>query len=205
MPLSNDEKLRILQETSLFTRVPEQALESICRIAHEHDFSPGDVVMREGETGDALFVIVDGELEVLKTGTRLRILDRRDTCVGEMALIDDLPRSATITARTVIVSGGADPITPPQHARDMAAGIPDAVHWHVPRAGHMLPGQAPDVITAAIKDAAALGAPTARTPRLCTARNVSHAPPSPPHLPPAPEPASAANPALFKYVTEGTQ
>ena len=92
-----------------------------------------------------------------------------------------------------------------QHARDMAAAIPDAVHWHVPRAGHMLPGQAPDVITAAIKHAAALGAPTTRPPRLCTARNVTHAPASPPHLPPEPEPASAAKPALLKYVTEGTQ
>lgn len=130
------------------------------------------------------------------------------TAVGYLPSLrsyDHYATLSTITARTVIVSGGADPITPPQHARDMAAAIPDAVHWHVPRAGHMLPGQAPDVITAAIKHAAALGAPTTRPPRLCTARNVTHAPASPPHLPPAPEPASAAKPALLKYVTEGTQ
>lgn len=44
----------------------------------------------------------------------------------------------TITAPTVVVSGGADLLTPPVHAREMAAAIPGAEHIHLPNAGHMM-------------------------------------------------------------------
>ena len=61
-----------------------------------------------------------------------------------------LPR---ISARTVIVSGDLDPLTPAEHSRDLAAAIPGAHHINVAGAGHMLPQQAPDVIHGAITDA----------------------------------------------------
>ena len=61
-----------------------------------------------------------------------------------------LPR---ISARTVIVSGDLDPLTPAEHSRDLAAAIPGAHHINVAGAGHMLPQQAPDVIHRAITDA----------------------------------------------------
>jgi pimeloyl-ACP methyl ester carboxylesterase len=55
-----------------------------------------------------------------------------------------------IRARTVVISGSADPITPPVHSRELAAQIPDAVHVCVPGAGHMLAQQAPHVVASAI-------------------------------------------------------
>jgi pimeloyl-ACP methyl ester carboxylesterase len=58
---------------------------------------------------------------------------------------------ASIQARTVVISGGADPLTPPSHAADLAAGICGAEHVRVPYAGHMLPQQAPQVINDAIR------------------------------------------------------
>jgi pimeloyl-ACP methyl ester carboxylesterase len=58
---------------------------------------------------------------------------------------------ASIHARTVVVSGGADALTPPSHAADLTAGICGAEHVHVPYAGHMLPQQAPHVINDAIR------------------------------------------------------
>jgi pimeloyl-ACP methyl ester carboxylesterase len=58
-----------------------------------------------------------------------------------------LPR---ISAHTVIVSGDLDPLTPPEHSRDLAAAIPGAHHINVAGAGHMLPQQAPEVIHRAI-------------------------------------------------------
>lgn len=63
-----------------------------------------------------------------------------------------------VRARTVVVSGGADALTPPVHARELAAAIPGAIHLHVPHAGHMLPQQAPDVIHHAIRAASGLDA-----------------------------------------------
>jgi pimeloyl-ACP methyl ester carboxylesterase len=56
-----------------------------------------------------------------------------------------------IRAHTIVVSGGADVLTPPAHSRDLGAGIPDALHVHLPHAGHMLPQQAPHVINHAIR------------------------------------------------------
>jgi pimeloyl-ACP methyl ester carboxylesterase len=58
---------------------------------------------------------------------------------------------ASIHAATVVISGGADPLTPPSHALDLTNGICRAQHVHVPYAGHMLPQQAPHVINDAIR------------------------------------------------------
>ena len=57
---------------------------------------------------------------------------------------------ASIRAQTVIVSGGADLLTPPAHSAELAGAIPGAVHVHLPGAGHMLPEEAPQVLNAAI-------------------------------------------------------
>jgi pimeloyl-ACP methyl ester carboxylesterase len=57
---------------------------------------------------------------------------------------------SSITAATVIISSGADRLTPPSHAHDLARGIPAATHVHRPAAGHMLLDEAPHVISNAI-------------------------------------------------------
>lgn len=64
----------------------------------------------------------------------------------------------TITARTAVISGGADLLTPPAHARDLAAGIPGAIHRHIATAGHMLLHEAPHVVTAEIAHTITAGA-----------------------------------------------
>jgi pimeloyl-ACP methyl ester carboxylesterase len=56
----------------------------------------------------------------------------------------------SITATTVVISGGADRLTPPSHAHDLARGIPGAMRVHRPSAGHMLLDEAPHVISNAI-------------------------------------------------------
>jgi pimeloyl-ACP methyl ester carboxylesterase len=59
----------------------------------------------------------------------------------------------SVRAQTVVVSGGADPLTPPVHSRELADGIPGAAHLHVRHAGHMLQHEAPHVINHAIQQA----------------------------------------------------
>ncbi|MEV3902934.1 alpha/beta hydrolase [Mycobacterium sp. NPDC050551] len=53
----------------------------------------------------------------------------------------------TITARTFVVSGGADILTPAVHSREIAAAIPGAVHLHHPTAGHLLPQEAAECVS----------------------------------------------------------
>ncbi|MBC8647860.1 MAG: cyclic nucleotide-binding domain-containing protein [Thermoanaerobaculia bacterium] len=62
-------------------------------------FEARQTIFREGEPGDALFVVVEGELDVQVAGKTVEIV-RPGGIVGEMALIDREPRSATVLART---------------------------------------------------------------------------------------------------------
>ena len=65
----------------------------------------------------------------------------------------------------VVISGGADPLTPRSHAADLTAAIRGAEHVHVPYAGHMLTEQAPHVINDAIRRTIAIPAsPHAMSP-----------------------------------------
>lgn len=63
---------------------------------------------------------------------------------------DQYAALASIVANTIVISGGADKTTPAEHARDIAAAIPDATHLHRPGAGHMLLGEHPQCVGSAI-------------------------------------------------------
>ncbi|WP_082958733.1 alpha/beta fold hydrolase [Mycobacterium sp. E3198] len=66
---------------------------------------------------------------------------------------------SAITAKTTIISGGADKLTPVWHARQLADGIPGATLIHRPTAGHTLLHEVPQVVTGAISSAIAVGSP----------------------------------------------
>jgi CRP/FNR family transcriptional regulator, cyclic AMP receptor protein len=64
-------------------------------------FAKGDTIFREGEQGDEFYVVVRGQVEIRSGDRRLEILGRNGI-FGEMALIDDSPRSATVVALTEV-------------------------------------------------------------------------------------------------------
>lgn len=63
------------------------------------NYEPGTIVFREGERGELMFVVVEGEVEILEGQTLLEVAGP-GSIIGEMALIDDEPRSASVVART---------------------------------------------------------------------------------------------------------
>jgi len=69
-----------------------------------------------------------------------------------------------IRARTTVMSGGADLLTPPSHSLALAAAIPGATHVHIPFAGHMLPHEASHAVTDAISRTIATGIGTDAVP-----------------------------------------
>lgn len=93
----------ILSRISLFSLMKRRDLRRIAKHANHHSFKKGDIITKEGSRDGRLFVIISGEVEVIKSlGTdkemTLRIL-RDDNYFGEMALIDDYIRTASVVAR----------------------------------------------------------------------------------------------------------
>ncbi len=90
-------KREVLAAIPLFSRLNERQLMSMIAATELQCVAAGEVVMREGDAGDAMFVILEGRLRVEKGGAELRELSVGDQ-LGEMALIRVSPRSATVTA-----------------------------------------------------------------------------------------------------------
>jgi CRP/FNR family cyclic AMP-dependent transcriptional regulator len=90
-----------LARAPLFARLERRSLRKLAALCIPRDFQPGAVVISEGDTGLGLFIVVSGRVEVSKgTGedaVRLAVMERGDL-LGEMALIDDQPRSASAVA-----------------------------------------------------------------------------------------------------------
>src|SRR5262245_65603077 len=90
-------KRELLVKMPLFSRLNERELLRIMQVAEVRAFSPGDAVVREGDRGDELFIVLSGHVQVVRNDTVLTEFDQGEH-FGEMALIRAMPRSATIIA-----------------------------------------------------------------------------------------------------------
>jgi MFS family permease len=93
------EMARLLRSNALFAPLPLTALDRLAESLAPRTFEPGDVVMRKGEPGDYYLLIADGNVEVTADGGTLRTCGRGDG-VGEIALLRNVPRTATVVAQT---------------------------------------------------------------------------------------------------------
>ena len=92
------ERVIFLRKVPLFAALPPQELEPIAAVAEEEDFSEGELLAVRGEPGDTLYVIVDGQVQVLGAGEQeLAVRGPGDT-IGEMAVISSKPRAASLLA-----------------------------------------------------------------------------------------------------------
>ena len=91
------EKTILLKSISLFKSIPAEVVSTIAQIAEEIPVAKDTVLFKEGEIGDAMYVIVDGKIAVHKGERQIATLAKWD-CLGEMALLDEEPRSADATA-----------------------------------------------------------------------------------------------------------
>ncbi len=69
-------------------------------ISQEH-YEPGEVIFNEGDVGDRVYAVIEGEVEVLRNGQVLAKLGAGD-CFGETALLSDAPRNATVKAASSV-------------------------------------------------------------------------------------------------------
>jgi CRP/FNR family cyclic AMP-dependent transcriptional regulator len=95
--LRRDAKIELLKKVPLFAGCSKSELRQLAQTADEVDLRQGTVLTREGRLGREFFVLIDGTAEVTKKGKKIAQLGPGDW-LGEIALITDSPRTATVTA-----------------------------------------------------------------------------------------------------------
>jgi CRP-like cAMP-binding protein len=97
------EKSEILKRSELFANLLPEEIDMLSELCKWEVFEPGETVFEEGDEGDSLYIIAEGEVEVLRHSTRgdLKLLAvlKEPEFFGEMSLIDKEYRSATVKAR----------------------------------------------------------------------------------------------------------
>jgi len=91
------EKATALKSALLFSDLQADELLALAALCEEVEIAPGARVFTEHEPGDALYVVVTGRVAVERGDRMLAEIGEGD-CFGELALLDDGPRSATVTA-----------------------------------------------------------------------------------------------------------
>jgi CRP/FNR family transcriptional regulator, cyclic AMP receptor protein len=96
---SKDAKVELLSNVPLFASCSKRDLRRIAALVDEIDVPEGRVLTRQGEPGWECFVIAEGQAKVTVRGSGTASLRAGDV-VGEMSLLDQGPRSATVTANS---------------------------------------------------------------------------------------------------------
>lgn len=98
---SRDAKVEALKQAPLFDGLSRKQLIELAKVAEDVELEAGKILCREGESGREFFVVMQGEAEVTK-GRKHVATCRSGEFFGEIALIEDIPRTATVTAKTPI-------------------------------------------------------------------------------------------------------
>lgn len=109
--LSVMSRILFLQKVGIFNNLSPEDLRRVARVSKERIFAPNEIICYEGDPGDELYIVVSGKIQVITgygtpnaansisgaTGRTLAVRGEGDV-LGEMALLDDIPRSATLRA-----------------------------------------------------------------------------------------------------------
>ena len=93
------EKVLVLKSLNLFKETPENILADLAPLMKEIQYEQGTEIFKEGEIGDCMYIIQQGNIKIHKGNTTLAILKEKEV-FGELSLLDADTRSASATADT---------------------------------------------------------------------------------------------------------
>ena len=101
MRFSKDSKVAAIAQVPLFCRLSKGELARIGQLADEVDLPPGKTLTTEGSRGREFFVLLEGSADVQRDGRRIATMQGGDF-FGEIALLTDVPRTATVTTTSTV-------------------------------------------------------------------------------------------------------
>jgi CRP/FNR family cyclic AMP-dependent transcriptional regulator len=97
MTLTHDRRTELLAGCLLFKGIDAEGLAKLAALATPVDFPAGHVIARQGEIGTGFFVVVSGEVRVVRDGAVVAHLGPGEF-FGELSVLDRMPRNATVLA-----------------------------------------------------------------------------------------------------------
>ena len=102
----NDE-VGLLRSLPMFANMPAQKLKLLAFASDRVTFPAGEVLFRQGDDGDAAYIVIEGSADILVSSgdTDVKVAELGENAfVGEMAIVSDMPRTATVRASTDLVT-----------------------------------------------------------------------------------------------------
>lgn len=99
--LRKNAKVELIKRVPLFSHCSKKELGLVAQIADEIDLPEGKTLMREGDRGREFFVLVEGNADVRKGNRKVNTMGKGDF-FGEIALVSQRPRTATVTTSSPV-------------------------------------------------------------------------------------------------------
>ena len=105
--MSLNEEVDLLRQIPLFSNVEPSKLKLLAFTSERVTFGPGQVMVQQGDIGDAAYIIIDGDADVLvdTPDGQIKVATvGRNAIIGEIAILCDVPRTATVQAKSQLVT-----------------------------------------------------------------------------------------------------
>jgi CRP-like cAMP-binding protein len=100
--MSTMEKVLFLKSVDLFAYAPLEALLKVAHVAHDVDIPQGEKFIHQGESGDSLFIVVEGQVDIIIEGVGKITSCVEGEVIGEMAILANRTRTASCQAATPV-------------------------------------------------------------------------------------------------------